>query len=188
MQFVLIVLIGALGAAGCASSHDPDTGPDVASCTRVSECVLVPRTCCGDCGEPRRGDALALHRDHVEANRREACAGIAGCPPCIASPDPTLRATCEASRCEVVDLQALPLTECSRAEECRIRTKDCCECGGETSRGSLIAIRADREADYARLACDEGAATACPRCAPAYPGEAMAGCVEGRCVVLWSDP
>jgi hypothetical protein len=96
-------------------------------------------------------------------------------------PDPTLVATCSDSSCALVDLLALPLTECQSNADCRIRTQDCCECGGSLDFNSLIAIRTDSELAYVRLVCDPG--QGCDACLPTYPEQASAECHANRCVV-----
>jgi hypothetical protein len=100
--------------------------------------------------------------------------------------DPSLVATCDEGLCAVVDLHDHPAAQCEASDECRVRTRDCCECGGGTGRGDLIGIRADAAGDYPGLVCDRD--EACPECAPVYPEEAEAECTaEGYCTVTWPE-
>jgi hypothetical protein len=93
-----------------------------------------------------------------------------------------LIATCDGEHCQAIDLKQDPITECVEDTDCRVRTADCCECGGNMDLYSLIAIAVSAEADYAALVCEPDAA--CPECAPEYPEEASAYCDEtGHCDV-----
>jgi hypothetical protein len=71
-----------------------------------------------------------------------------------------------------------PSTECQSPADCRVRTTDCCECGGATDPEHLIAIAISGDAAYSALVCDPN--TACTECAPTYP-PAQVVCVDGHC-------
>jgi hypothetical protein len=161
---------GAAGGAGGASYSD---------CTRSSECVVVPASCCGSCGAAARGDAIGLNRDRVAAYSSSVCGGD-GCPACYQAPDPTLVAPCRAGTCAVVDLREHSSTECTADAECHVRTSSCCECGGDMN--ALVAV-SDASA-YGALVCDPD--QACGECAPIYPPEVTARCADGVCTVV--DP
>jgi hypothetical protein len=75
----------------------------------------------------------------------------------------------------------LPLTACTSNQDCRLRSKSCCECGGATDGDSIIALRIDAEADYARLVCDPD--QACDDCVSPLPAAARAECFNGHCTV-----
>jgi hypothetical protein len=150
------------------------------ACSLTSECVVRPASCCGSCGAATRRDAIAIHRANADGYTLAMCQDT-GCPACDAPQDPTLIGHCENGACQVVDLLAQPLTECSADVDCRVRTASCCECGGNTALEALIAIRADSEAEYRQLACDPG--TDCGKCAVIYPEGAVAVCMDGRCTV-----
>lgn len=188
------------GAAACAESTTPS--PDAASgdgntgdgdttapeCTVPADCVVVPQSCCGTCGVATRGDAIAIPRSRASSHRSEVCRDEMACPACAGLSDPTLLATCRAGRCELVDLLDDPaLTGCEVASDCRIRTVDCCECGGRTSRDAVVALRADAESAFSALVCD-GSGVACAECAPVYPPEAMVSCdaERRRCTLSWA--
>jgi len=191
--------------AGCESSHSPgdgggrtdgpvrdsgrdsavgDGGSDPFACAGPSECIVVPASCCGSCGAATRGDAVAVNVARSSDYRRPMCDGV-GCPACFMEQDPSLVATCRAGRCEVADLHTEPAAECSSDGDCRVRTRDCCECGGDVSRAGIIAIATSHIVDYEALVCDPG--TACLECAPVYPAEVSAVCSSaGFCDVVWA--
>jgi hypothetical protein len=179
---LLCVAVGL--AAGCGDSHD--RGADTAvACTRTTDCVVVPASCCGVCGAATREDVVAIHRSLISTYRESVCEGLA-CPACYMEQDPSLVPTCGSERCEYVDLRAqATITACSEAADCRVRTVDCCECGGDTTKGGVIALRTDSESAYSAVACV--GVDACPECAPAYPEEVTATCnPAGFCEAVWS--
>lgn len=160
--------------------HHRDWQRDVAACEVPSDCVVVPESCCGTCGAPTRGDAVAIARDALTAYQCGACGPHAGCPAC--APlfiDPTLVATCVDQRCELVDLLHDEASACESDDDCRVRTPDCCPCGGDTSPGRLIGMSS--EDAYAALVCDPD--QACDECAPVYPDEVTVSCnAQDHCV------
>jgi hypothetical protein len=175
-----------LSALACgddgASGEDGGVGPDLFACERSSECMVVPESCCGRCGAPVRGDAIAIRRDLAADHSQRACGDDTGCPAC--APlfiDPTLVATCSELRCELVDLTEHAATACEQDDDCKLRTPDCCECNGDTGVGRVIGIAVSAERAYAELVCDPS--QACPECAPLYPPEVSVECsAQGRCV------
>ncbi|MCB9583905.1 MAG: hypothetical protein H6718_00815 [Polyangiaceae bacterium] len=175
---------GGAGNAGTSGSGGTAGVPN--DCQVPSDCVVMPISCCGSCGVPSRGDAQAVRKDQAQAVSQAACGEGSGCPACAAPPDPTLLATCEAGQCTLVDLQEDPITECMTGEDCRIRTDTCCECGGPTDEGHLIAIRKD--GNFESLVCDPN--TGCDDCIPDYgtSGFVQAECIKGRCSAQWYYP
>jgi hypothetical protein len=148
-----------------------DAGHDYEACKVPSDCVVVAKSCCGRCGAQARGDAIAT--DQSAAYRSAVCGSSMGCPAC--APlfiDPTLVATCRNRRCELVDLLEHESSACSADDDCRVRTPDCCPCGGDTSLGRLIGVSSEHA--YSALVCDPD--QACDECAPIYPGEVTAFC------------
>jgi hypothetical protein len=165
-----------LAACGDDAGDGGDAGepPDFFACELNSDCVVVPESCCGRCGAPTRGDAVAIRASATSAYSGQVCGDEGDCPAC--APlfiDPTLLATCSAGRCELVDLQEHEASACTQDADCRIRTPDCCECGGETGPGRLIGVAASAESLYADLVCD---GQPCPECAPVYPEEVTVAC------------
>lgn len=158
--------------------------PDPRACEVPSDCVVTANTCCGECGEATFEGSTSVHEDALERYRDGLCEGDPICPACAQSDNPELVPTCAGGFCEVIDVGRTSLTECSSSDECRVRTVDCCECGGATDRGSLIAIRADAEGLYADQVCDPG--TGCPECLPTYPDDVSAVCDAGRCTLVYA--
>lgn len=114
------------------------------------------------------------------------CGDEVGCPACFLPQDPTLIAACVQGECEVVDLLTETVTECSSPDECRLRTHDCCECGGDQSEEGLVAINSSRADELTALVCDMP--TACDLCQPLPPADAVADCDTGRCRVIRAVP
>lgn len=162
---------GGSGGAGGSGGTGTGGGPSPTACTRNDDCIVIPESCCGSCGAPTRTDARAANRNHVPVDPK--CA-MTGCPACYQEPDPTLLATCDHGDCRIVDLRLDPSTACKQDGECRLRSPDCCECGGRTS--PLVAISS--EPLYSALVCDD---RACPECAPIYPTNWVATCDNGHC-------
>lgn len=191
LPFASLSLLLLAGAAGCSDSHPPGDGGmdsgggDFVSCTVSSDCIVVPASCCGSCGAATRGDVIAINSDQLGDYRDSVC-DMMGCPACYMVQDPALVGTCNAGTCEVFDVRAADLSECAVATDCRVRTRDCCECGGDTSMEGLLAIPIAAENAYMDIVCDEGTMTGCPECAPIYPMEAAAVCdPDGHCNVSW---
>lgn len=148
-----------------------------AYCEHASDCTIVARTCCGHCGAPAPGDAVALHaawaREHLPWRR---CHDT-GCPRCHADPDPRLIATCRDHRCRVVDLSRHRITRCTDDADCTLRAASCA-CSG----AGFVAIRADAEESFRRLVCDPDV-PACTAHEPPPP-TLHARCVERTCVAI----
>jgi len=160
-------------------------GPDPRVCSEPSECVVTANTCCGECGMATLAGSTAVNEGSLANYRDSLCEDGVDCPACAQAPNPELVATCEASRCEVVDLGMDAVTECTSSDECVVRTVDCCECGGSTDPGSLIALRRDQRFAYENLVCDSD--IGCPECAPLYPSDVRAICDGGRCTLVYED-
>lgn len=175
---------GSAGGGAGGSAGTGGGGGDYRACSVPADCVVVPESCCGSCGVASRGDAIAVNVDQQNTYRGDTC-GEEPCPACAAPIDPTLVATCTSGQCEVVDIYEEPFTECSSNEDCRLRSRDCCECGGALDREGLIAV-AVGTAGYEDVVCEEQ--QGCPECAPDYesiPAEAL--CSQGHCQVAWAD-
>jgi hypothetical protein len=170
---------GTVGSGGTAFGGSGGSA-GFASCSLSTECVVRSESCCGDCGAASRTDMIAIARGSVGPYSLSICRD-SGCPACYRPQDPTLLARCENASCTVVDLLALPLTECSSDLDCRLRTASCCECGGNVSMDALIAVRKDAEPALQRLICDPN--VGCDACLPQYPEHARAACFTGRCTV-----
>src|SRR6266545_687413 len=133
-------------AGGATGSGGTGGGADFGSCSRNSDCMVRAKSCCGGMG----------------------------CPACYMAGDPNLLATCNGSRCALVDLLAEALTACTTGSDCRVRTNECCECNGKVDREHLIAVANSWEETFHKLFCDSD--SVCGKCVPIYPPEATAAC------------
>lgn len=168
-------------AAAAVDASPPRDGGS-ARCSRTSECMLIPASCCGRCGEPTATDMIALHRDDVASNRARVCAtdaGPVGCPECAGMPDPLLRAICDEGACRAVNLATEDITVCASDADCVISPAQCCGCG-ELSVHDSIAYNPMR-GSVGDFTCDDDMAP-CPPCVPDERG-VIARCEAGRCVV-----
>jgi hypothetical protein len=190
---LLGTVLAALGGACTDTTVAPVDGGDTdgpgsfGRCAVTSECRVVARECCGVCGQPTKEDVVAVSRDQERAYRDFVCRGNSACPACASIPNPYLAGICRSGECVVVDLAEDPLTSCTDDSDCKLRTVDCCECGGRTSQDALVAIRVDAEAAFSALVCDVPPPL-CAECAPVYPPSARAVCPAAtrRCAVAWA--
>lgn len=182
---------GAACSFTCPAGFDFTCEPDPAAfcesfdapCTEPTECTLAIDTCCGPCGVPTLDDFDPILVSRADDHRAAVCPDPSViCPACPVAPNPNLGATCTANRCTAFDVRTIPLSACTSHDDCRLRVRECCACGGDTSPFSLIAIRADSEAAYQALVC--GSEIACPECEPTYPSDVSAYCADdGHCAV-----
>jgi hypothetical protein len=182
---------GAHGAAGPGNGGGPGAGGAGASwgsCDTPGECVLRSESCCGTCGEPTLDDLIALGRDELEAYQAWLqCDGV-GCPDCEGWPNAHLFASCDAGTCNEHDVRQHQLGACGPSDTCVLRWGLEC-CGGCASPGwgpsehtGLVAIRAGAEPDLAAAVCYGD--VACDECAPSFPPDALAECIQGHCQVV----
>ena len=130
---------------------------------------------------PTLADVDAIHVDLAREHYEAVCPEPMPCPDCPSAPNPNLGATCDSGTCAAFDLSMMPVTECAGAADCRVRVRDCCECGADTSFSNLIAIRTDASAEYAELVCPSD--FGCDDCLPVYPDDVRAICDAGRCAL-----
>lgn len=171
---------GSSGSGGTSGSGGSAGDPSWFSCNVNSDCVLRSASCCGSCSAATRQDSVALNQKFLAAYGNAVC-GDDGCAACFKPPDPTLTVTCDAGTCQVVDLLNHPSTACQSASDCRVRTTDCCECGGAMDPDHLIAVSNSGGADYAMLVCDPN--IGCPECEPVYP-KVPVDCIAGHCQLV----
>lgn len=169
------------GGATAGQGGVAGAGSRPTDCAVPSDCIVVPESCCGQCGAAVRGDAIALNRAGAADYRLTLCQDT-GCPLCDMPNDATLVATCSAGKCELVDLLKHPSTACERNEDCELRTNECCNCGGAQTIDHLIAV--NRMSNYPSLVCDPN--EACDPCVDPPPDRAQALCESGRCVAEWA--
>lgn len=171
---------GGSGGTGGSAATGGSGGIDFVSCSVNSDCVLRPKSCCGSCGAATREDAIAINVKTASDYSTMVCEN-GGCPACYMPQDPTLLAACRGGTCEVVDLLMHASSECQTEADCRVRTTDCCECGGAMDPEHLVAISTQGDAAFSQLVCDPDAS--CPECAPQYPPAQLA-CDNGHCKLL----
>jgi hypothetical protein len=169
--------IGGTSGAATGGSSGSGGAPNVTGCQVPSDCMLVPSSCCV-CGVPEIGDVTAVNQEGA-AEYTQTC-GMGPACLCPTALNPNLVATCASETCRAIDIREHAVSECSDDGECRVRASQCCECGGDTSPGSLVAVATGL--GYDELVCDP--LGLCTDCAPDYPPEATATCESGRCTVV----
>jgi hypothetical protein len=170
--------------ADADSDTDADAYPDWSACAVTSDCQLRSSGCCAPCGMPELEDMDGVNEGHVDEHFAEVCPEMppGGCPRCPNELNPWLFSPCLESVCTAVDIRRLEVTACAHDDECRLRARDCCECGADTSEYNLVAINAARSADFTGIACDPE--TECAGCMPDYPDTVEAFCTEeGHCAI-----
>ena len=165
------------GTSGAATGGSSGSTSDVTGCEVPSDCVLVPSSCCV-CGVPEIDDVMAVNLQGA-AEYTQTCGMEPACL-CPTALNPNLIATCASEICRAVDIREHAVSECSDDDECRVRVSQCCECGGDTSPGSLVAVGTAQS--YDELVCDP--LGLCTDCAPDYPPEATALCGSGHCTLV----
>lgn len=161
---------GAPGAAGAL----PD---EWFECEQSDDCIVSSESCCGQCGAYTSEDVIATNRESLSSYVEARCGASFACDACAAGVLPSITAVCRGGRCTVVDLSQDPMTACVHDDDCRVRTKDCCECGGHLL--DLVAIATSAASSYDHLVCEEG--IGCDPCLPSYT--LTAACDDGHCVV-----
>ena len=178
------------GGDARGDSDDPDGGDDArgewTACDERSDCALVSRECCGTCEAASLDDFDAINVWFRRERDEHVCGGSEpSCPLCGALPNPWLIATCDASTCVGVDLHTQPFNTCETDDDCRLRSRACCECGATMEIENIVAVPAAAEAAVAEVLCDEDAQ--CPECDWDYPPELSAVCRAGRCDLEVND-
>lgn len=129
-------------------------------CATHADCVLQFRSCCGPCGVPEGDLYIATRVDSPNLNDAGICRGTpnGACLDCVSLENPAIHAACVDGECSVLDLT--DHGECASDQDCRVTTKDCCECGGDFSSSGAIAVtQSFTSHDY----CDS------PTCDPCVP-------------------
>lgn len=184
---------------GCAGSDCERLFPTMAACDRAyqacyartglqqscgahAECGLVSRTCCPACGEAGADDQLSLNVESKSLFEAGLCDALQGCPDCVSLPNPLLYAACIDTQCTVVDVGEQ--AACETDDDCRLTSKDCCDCGGDFGPDGVMAVgRGYSKPEHcAGVACDE--------CLPSDPPGLFARCDPDRsvCVVDVVEP
>lgn len=128
------------------------------SCETHADCRLRPRTCCTPCATIQEADQMIA--ENLSADGASVCLGDPGgnCTDCDSIQNPALYPACIDGQCTVMNLTNF--AGCAVDEQCRVSTKDCCECGGDVSATGLIAVNPtfSRHPECAAVACGECAA------------------------------
>jgi len=164
-------------ATGGTATGGSGGGSGGTGCGVPSDCTLVGSSCCV-CGMPELADVTAVNQKG--ASEYAQMCGMSPACLCPTELNPNLVATCDSGTCQKIDIREHAATECGDDDECRVRVSQCCECGGDTSPGSLIAVGLNLV--YDELVCDP--LGLCTDCAPEYPPEASARCDAGHCALV----
>jgi hypothetical protein len=163
---------GSTGAAG-----DVDSGLDFGVCSGPGQCILMPVSCCGVCGQPTASDFVAINSSNSAAYQKHQCPVALPCPACATTANPNLGARCVQSHCQVFDVQKVSeYSSCQAPSDCVLRNgAGCCECGGN----GWISVSQSGNAALRRDECAPNGA--CLTCAPVPPTGAVPVCVGGVC-------
>jgi hypothetical protein len=149
------------------------------TCTSHAECRLTPRDCCPGCGELRADLLLGVRVDASTPREASLCRDPSDiCVDCDFSLSPTHYPACIDGICSVVDVSEF--ASCLIDTDCRLVSKDCCDCGGDFSQWGVMAVNYS----YARPQRCDG--VGCDDCAPDAPSNIYATCLTDRgvCGVL----
>lgn len=175
------------GGSSMGGSAGSGGSPDWAACTMAGECVARTRGCCEPCGQATVDDVVGVNMGQLEAFGAENCPEPGDCPACASEPNPNLYAYCgDGGSCQVADLRAEPMSECSSAADCVLRTEGCCALCGDVEPWSLISVARDGLSDYLDRVCSPLAD--CADCESIIPAGYHATCGQGgHCEVAY-DP
>jgi len=122
--------------------------------------------------------------------KRAVAAGLLGAAMLLAGCGESHSYTCEGPACDRDaghDAGVDPdLLSCTGPEDCVVIPRSCCGSCGAATREDSIAVRADRAGDWSTMACaaDGDDPIGCPGCFMEQDPTLLAGCEEGRCVVV----
>jgi hypothetical protein len=150
------------------------------ACTTHADCVVQTRTCCASCspGSDPGSALMATSADAPALRDAGICAGDpqAGCDDCAPPELYSVYAACHEGECRLLDLT--PHASCQSAANCRLVTKDCCDCGGDFTSPGLAAANSNfTRPDYC------AATLLCAECAGTLPDNARPLCRSGTCAV-----
>ena len=153
-------------------------------CESNADCFVKPVGCCEAGCEPVSPNGLAAANRRYETEPTcpdlvmcEACEPYAGIPEL-----PYYGTTCSEGRCKLYDVRETDWGTCDTSSDCWLRNGlDCCE--GCSDSGTWVAVNRSGAAPAGR--CAENAA--CVLCEPLPPEDLGVDCVEGRCVVVYTE-
>lgn len=144
-------------------------------CEQHADCSLMPRRCCASCEDPTHDELIAIRVGPATPRATGVCWGDAdaSCRMCQDFSVANVYAACVEGTCRLLDVSAH--TSCTTSADCRISTKDCCECGGDFSADGMIVVNATfRAPDY--CPADMG----CPECGAQIDPGVSARCFRRR--------
>lgn len=168
---------GGSGGATGGTAGANTCGPEAKTCSQPSDCVLNTPSCCL-CGLPELSDFEAINSSFTQAC---SCQGPA-CG-CATMENPNLAATCSAGSCAGFDVRLEDeYSGCTTEADCTLRIGlGCCEAcqGGDFN---LVAVNVNQGPLSAALCGDSP--VGCPDCAPQYPANKKAACLDNHCQVV----
>lgn len=181
---IVVSTLAAAHAAPKAASKPPKTPPAATTCTEPSQCGLYPADCCGDCGAFTPDHVVAYNIDWIGEHAQPGCVDMS-CPKCARDEEEfpqrqyQLVATCEKRTCVVKKLDHMPITQCTRDDQCVVATPRCCACDWSNA----VAVRKDKQDELRKLACTTSSqGVGCPACAKTG-GLPHVECKKGRCAL-----
>jgi hypothetical protein len=132
-------LFATIGACDSAySACYAESGID-RTCTKHSDCTQESRTCCPSCTYPDASQLFALNRNSPTLRETGACLGPEGpCGTCFLDTSATVYPSCIDGICQMLDVT--DQATCQADADCRLTSKDCCDCGGDFSAHGLMAV------------------------------------------------
>lgn len=148
-------------------------------CVTHADCVVQSRYCCQSCAQvDDPGQVLiATAADSPSLLDAGICVNPqAICDDCVPHNYQSVYAACVEGECRLLDLSRQ--ASCQTAADCRLVTKDCCDCGGDFSASGIVAVDDSFERpDY--CPANQG----CLACIGGPADGARALCTEGTCTV-----
>jgi hypothetical protein len=150
------------------------------ACAVHADCVIQSRSCCQSCAPVDDPGQILMATAATAPTLGDAgiCVGDpqGGCDPCAPYEYSSVYSACVAGECRLLDLS--DRATCQTAADCRLVTKDCCDCGGDFSVFGLAAVDASFvRPDY----CPTN--PTCAECAGGSTDNARAQCRDGICEV-----
>lgn len=159
----------------CDRAHDVcyDRAGITRTCNSHADCKLTPRDCCPGCGELRADRLLGMHVSSTTLGEAGLCRDPSDvCVDCDFSLSPTHYPACIEGICSVVDVSEFG--RCLIDTDCRLVSKDCCDCGGDFSEWGVMSVNYS----YDRPERCDG--VGCDGCVPDDPSNIYAMCETER--------